>query len=105
MTKAGFIRQNQGIASGRDLSDDYIGGIYDRIRANAISLREDDDAREKVKGGRPAYAMRRLGLPPGVELTEEEKEAEAALTQGGTYTTITYFTLLYYTNYTNYTIL
>ena len=50
MTKQGFLRQNQGIASGRDLSDEYIGGIYDRIRSNAISLREDDDERRRREG-------------------------------------------------------
>ena len=42
MTKDGFIRNNRGIASGRDLPADYLMGIFDRIQANQISLKEDD---------------------------------------------------------------
>ena len=55
MKKADFIRNNNGIASGRDLSESYLGEIYDRIIANAISLKEDDDDRAKeseLKGSR-----------------------------------------------------
>lgn len=47
MKKDDFIRNNNGIASGQDLSESYLGEIYDRIVANAISLKEDDDDRAK----------------------------------------------------------
>ena len=45
MTKDGFVRNNRGIASGRDLPPDYLMGIFDRIKKNAISLKEDDELR------------------------------------------------------------
>ena len=45
MTKDSFLRQNRGIAGGRDLPAEYLGAIYDRIVTNAISLKEDDDMR------------------------------------------------------------
>jgi brefeldin A-inhibited guanine nucleotide-exchange protein len=45
MDKAGFIRNNRGIASGRDLPPEYLMGIFDRIKSNAISLKEDDELR------------------------------------------------------------
>ena len=45
MTKEGFIRNNRGIASGRDLPPDYLMGIFDRIQKDAISLKEDDELR------------------------------------------------------------
>jgi len=48
MTRVGFIRNNRGIADGQDLPDELILGIFDRIKTNPISLKEDDDAREKV---------------------------------------------------------
>ena len=46
MTKEGFIRNNRGIADGGDLPDDLLNSIFDRIRKNQISLKEDDEARE-----------------------------------------------------------
>ena len=39
MTKEGFLRNNRGIASGRDLPAEYLSGIFDRIKSNAISLK------------------------------------------------------------------
>ena len=48
MDKPGFIRNNRGIASGRDLPPDYLMGIFDRIKSNAISLKEDDELRMAV---------------------------------------------------------
>jgi brefeldin A-inhibited guanine nucleotide-exchange protein len=47
MTKAGFRRQAEGIANGGDLDGEYLDGIYDRIKNNAISLKEDDELRSK----------------------------------------------------------
>lgn len=54
MTKAGFLRNNSGICDGQDLPDEFLNSIFDRIKSNPISLKEDDEAREKVgdtKGG------------------------------------------------------
>ena len=58
MTKEGFIRNNRGIADGQDLPDEFLLGIFDRIKANPISLKEDDEAREK--SGDPAGGV---GVP------------------------------------------
>ncbi len=46
MKKEEFIKNNRGIASGHDLDSEFLGGIYDRIVKTAISLKEDDSARE-----------------------------------------------------------
>jgi hypothetical protein len=50
MTKEGFRRNNRGICDGQDLPDDFLNGVFDRIQATPISLKEDDDARKKVEG-------------------------------------------------------
>jgi len=49
MTKDGFIRQNRGIAGGRDLDPEYLYLIFDRIKETPISLKEDDGERAKLK--------------------------------------------------------
>jgi Sec7-like guanine-nucleotide exchange factor len=50
MTKEGFIRNNRGICDGKDLPEELLASIFDRIKSNPISLKEDDEAREKRKG-------------------------------------------------------
>ena len=50
MTREGFIRNNRGICDGQDLPDELLLGIFDRIKSNPISLKEDDEAREKIAG-------------------------------------------------------
>ena len=47
MTKEGFIRNNRGICNGSDLPSELLIEIFERIQANQISLKEDDEAREK----------------------------------------------------------
>jgi len=51
MTKDGFIRNNRGICDGQDLPSELLLAIYDRIKANPFSLKEDDEARERVGDG------------------------------------------------------
>ena len=48
MTKDGFIRNNRGISDGQDLPKEMLIEIFDRIKENPISLKEDDDARERA---------------------------------------------------------
>ena len=48
MTKDGFIRNNRGICDGQDLPKEMLLDIFDRIKENPISLKEDDDARERA---------------------------------------------------------
>lgn len=47
MTKQGFIRNNRGISDGGDLPEEFLTAIFDRIKTNPISLKEDDEARDK----------------------------------------------------------
>jgi brefeldin A-inhibited guanine nucleotide-exchange protein len=49
MTVDSFIRNNRGIGeNGTDLPDDFLKGIFDRIKESPFSLKEDDAARERV---------------------------------------------------------
>jgi brefeldin A-inhibited guanine nucleotide-exchange protein len=55
MTKEGFIRNNRGICDGQDLPQELLYAIFDRIKSSPISLKEDDEAREKA--GDPSTAV------------------------------------------------
>ncbi len=48
MTKEGFLRNNSGICDGKDLPEELLISIFDRIKSDPISLKEDDELREKV---------------------------------------------------------
>jgi len=48
MTREGFIRNNRDICERKDLPDEVLNGIFDRIKRNQISLKEDDDARDQA---------------------------------------------------------
>lgn len=48
MTREGFIRNNRGICDGQDLPEELLSSIFERIRANPISLKEDDEARDRL---------------------------------------------------------
>jgi brefeldin A-inhibited guanine nucleotide-exchange protein len=61
MTKEGFVRNNRGICDGQDLPEQLLTSIFDRIRANPISLKEDDEARERAAGD--AKSTTSTGLP------------------------------------------
>ena len=39
MSLDAFLKNNRGIASGRDLAADFLAGIYRGIQSNAISLK------------------------------------------------------------------
>ena len=52
MTKDGFLRNNRGICDGQDLPSKFLSSIFDRIKKTPISLKEDDEARERVGDGR-----------------------------------------------------
>lgn len=49
MTKEQFIKQNKGISTDGELSDDLLSEIYDRIAAQPISITQDDKANRKAK--------------------------------------------------------
>lgn len=49
MTVESFIRNNRGISvDGTDLPEEFLTGIFKRIQAQPFSLKEDDDARERL---------------------------------------------------------
>lgn len=49
MTVEGFLRNNKGIGeNGSDLPEDFLRGIFYRIKERPFSLKEDDAAREKA---------------------------------------------------------
>jgi len=57
MTREGFIRNNRGICDGQDLPSDLLNSIFDRIKENPISLKEDDDARERAGEGKKGSTL------------------------------------------------
>ncbi|KAG3093438.1 hypothetical protein PI124_g16700 [Phytophthora idaei] len=61
MDKSGFLRNNRGINDGKDLPEDYMGAIFDRIKATPISLKEDDDFRVRRGGAAPSAASSLFG--------------------------------------------
>jgi brefeldin A-inhibited guanine nucleotide-exchange protein len=49
MTVDSFMRNNRGIGDGgSDLSEEFLTGIYNRIKERPFSLKEDDAARERA---------------------------------------------------------
>ncbi|KAI9982620.1 hypothetical protein PInf_008592 [Phytophthora infestans] len=61
MDKSGFLRNNRGINDGKDLPEDYMGAIFDRIKATPISLKEDDDFRSRRGGAAPSATSSLFG--------------------------------------------
>ena len=52
MTIESFLRNNRGIGeNGSDLPEDFLRGIFNRIKERPFSLKEDDAAREKAMAG------------------------------------------------------
>jgi len=49
MTKVIFRRQVEGIANGGNLPDEYLDGIFDRIKKNPISLKVRGACGEKER--------------------------------------------------------
>lgn len=77
MTKEGFYRNNRGINNGEDLPEEYLGGIFDRIKATPISLKEDEDfkARRKMGGGVKAVAATTLFGASGATVDRQRRDA------------------------------
>ena len=65
MKKEEYLRNNRGIANGSDLPKAFLGGIYDRIKATPITLKDDDkrmakDPSLRRRGGNPSGVNRRV---------------------------------------------
>ncbi|GMF51557.1 unnamed protein product [Phytophthora fragariaefolia] len=74
MDKAGFLRNNRGINDGKDLPEDYMGAIFDRIKATPISLKEDDDFRSR-RGGAATSATSSLFGASGAATDRMRRDA------------------------------
>ena len=81
MTKDGFLRNNRGICDGQDLPAEFLSDIFDRIKKNPISLKEDDEARERVGDGKGSAATLPAALSPasffGSHYEEMDRERES----------------------------
>lgn len=66
MTKDGFIRNNRGICDGNDLPEEMLNSIFDRIKKDPISLKEDDEARERKDEGNDTGNSIQTALSPAV---------------------------------------
>lgn len=79
MTTESFLRNNKGIGeNGSDLPDDFLRGIFERIKESPFSLKEDDAARERVGGQKPGFETTSL-FDPGSTLfgaSAEERRRE-----------------------------
>jgi len=62
MTIGGFLLNNKGIAGGRDFDSKFLIGIYDRIKKNPITLKEDESEREKLKSKKSASSGSSLSI-------------------------------------------
>merc|ERR1719253_1757679 len=83
MTLDSFIRNNRGIGeNGSDLPQDFLAGIFAGIKERPFSLKEDDDAREKVAADETSGANNILGENGGLlgaglfGTTSEERKKE-----------------------------
>ena len=65
MTKEQFLKQNKGISTDGELSDELLIGIYDRIQAEPISMNNaKDDNKRKVReevNGFTVYGATQVG--------------------------------------------
>ena len=81
MTKEGFLRNNRGICDGQDLPAEFLSSIFDRIKKNPISLKEDDEARERAGDGKGSSTALPAGLSPaslfGSHYEEMDRERES----------------------------
>ena len=66
MTKEGFIRNNRGICDGKDLPDEMLNSIFDRIKKYPISLKEDDEARQRFGPDAVSGTSIQAALSPAV---------------------------------------
>ncbi len=58
MTKEGFLRNNRGICDGKDMPPEFLTAIFDRIKSDPISLKEDDELREKESVNKSGNSMK-----------------------------------------------
>lgn len=79
MTKESFGSMNRGICDGGDLPVEMLNNIFDRIKTNPISLKEDDEARERAglsKKKEPTGSSSNSALSPAAFFGNHYEEME-----------------------------
>ncbi|XP_074583100.1 brefeldin A-inhibited guanine nucleotide-exchange protein 1-like [Curcuma longa] len=76
MSKAEFIRNNRGIDDGKDLSEDYLGSLYDQIVKNEIKISADFSA---TSNKQPSSINKLLGFDNIFDLVHWQQAEEKAL--------------------------
>ena len=71
MTPDDFVNNNRGINNGQNLSKEYLEKLYHNIKAEPITLKEDDDARARLEA--------QSAQTPDAKARFFQKEAEVLL--------------------------
>ncbi|CAN6477110.1 unnamed protein product [Victoria cruziana] len=75
MSKSDFLRNNRGIDNGKDLSEDYLGCLYDQIVKNEIKMNADSTTPQKQANS----INKLLGLDNILNLVNWKQPEEKAL--------------------------
>eukprot|EP00249_Psilotum_nudum_P023695 c28957_g2_i1 orf=862-6204(-) len=75
MSKADFLRNNRGIDDGKDLLEDFMGALYDRIVKNEIKLKDDNII---LQSKQPTNVNRLLGLDSILNIVIRKRGEEKA---------------------------
>ncbi|KAF1868742.1 hypothetical protein Lal_00036180 [Lupinus albus] len=80
MAKADFIRNNRGIDDGKDLPEEYLGGLYDHVVKNEIKMNADSSAPQSKQAN---SFNRLLGLDGILNLVNWKQNEEKAVGANG----------------------
>eukprot|EP00250_Pteridium_aquilinum_P020997 c25007_g1_i1 orf=351-5705(+) len=76
MSKAEFLRNNRGINDGKDIPEDFMEALYDRIVKNEIKLKEDPTVTQNKQ---PTNASRILNLDAILNIVIRKRGEDKAL--------------------------
>lgn len=94
MTREGFIKNCRGINDGGDFPPEYLIDIYNRIEENAISLKEDDMARQaqekkryrnKEEQRQKAFSVEKMDIMTKLKVDIDEETTEYFEATGNEY--------------------
>ncbi|KAI4297867.1 hypothetical protein L6164_037728 [Bauhinia variegata] len=78
MTKADFIRNNRGIDDGKDLPEEYLGALYDKIVKNEIKMNAESSAPQSKQENRFNILLGLDGLLNLMNWKQNEEKAVGA---------------------------
>jgi len=73
MSAEDFIRNNRGIDDGKDLPEDYMRSLYERITKNEIKMKDDDLALQQKQS---MNSNRVLGLDSILNIVIRKREED-----------------------------